>query len=187
MYIYIIYNIILNIHKSVYIYIRKSYVHIWRDTIIYSIISQDMLNEVKFKVLLGGVTLIVKNDQIRPYCHSTWSHTVKPIFKGQLNIPEKVSLHDGCPFVTGSLTWEREDRTPFWESVPWSLGVLSSQCPLKTGFTVYTKMTILLNVVTIYQICQASNNVKGILDKPVHPVYSKKYYKHQPSMGYLLH
>ena len=33
--------------------------------------------------------------------------TVKPVFKGHLNIQEKVSLHDRCPFVTGSLTWGR--------------------------------------------------------------------------------
>ena len=32
-----------------------------------------------------------------------------------------------------------EDRAPFWESVPWSQGVLSSQCPLKMGFTVVLK------------------------------------------------
>ena len=33
--------------------------------------------------------------------------TVKPVFKGHLNIQEEVSLHDRCPFVTGSLTWGR--------------------------------------------------------------------------------
>ena len=33
--------------------------------------------------------------------------TVKPVFKGHLNIREKVSLHDRCPFITGSLTWGR--------------------------------------------------------------------------------
>ena len=37
--------------------------------------------------------------------------TVKPVFKGHLYMREKVSLHDRCPFVTGSLTWE--GRTPF--------------------------------------------------------------------------
>ena len=45
-------------------------------------------------------------------------HTVKPAFKGHLNIWEKVSLH---------------------ESVPWSQVVPSSQCPLKTGFTVLVR------------------------------------------------
>ena len=34
-------------------------------------------------------------------------YTVKPVFKGHLNIHEKVSLHDRCPFITGSLTWGR--------------------------------------------------------------------------------
>ena len=34
-------------------------------------------------------------------------YTVKPVFKGHLIIPEKASLHDRCPFVTGSLTWGR--------------------------------------------------------------------------------
>ena len=63
-------------------------------------------------------------------------NTVKPVFKGHLNIPEKVSIHDRCPFVTDSLTWGRY-RTRSWESVPWSQGVPSSQCPLKTGFTVH--------------------------------------------------
>ena len=33
--------------------------------------------------------------------------TVKPVFKGHLYIREKVSLHDRCPFITGSLTWGR--------------------------------------------------------------------------------
>ena len=33
--------------------------------------------------------------------------TIKPVFKGHLNIPEKVSLHDRCPFITGFLTCER--------------------------------------------------------------------------------
>ena len=31
-------------------------------------------------------------------------NTVKPVFRGHFNIPQKVSLHDRCPFVTGSLT-----------------------------------------------------------------------------------
>ena len=34
-------------------------------------------------------------------------HTVKPVFKGHLNIWEKVSLHDRYPFITGVLTWGR--------------------------------------------------------------------------------
>ena len=46
--------------------------------------------------------------------------TVKPVFKGHLNIREKVSLHDRCPFVTDSLTWER------WDTV-------LRKCPLITG------------------------------------------------------
>ena len=51
-------------------------------------------------------------------------YTAKPVFRGHLNIP--VSLH--------ALTWAR------WDTVlgKCSLikGVLSSECPLKTGFTV---------------------------------------------------
>ena len=46
--------------------------------------------------------------------------TVKPVFKGHLNIPEKVSLHDRCPCVTGSLKWGR------WDMV-------LRKCPLITG------------------------------------------------------
>ena len=34
------------------------------------------------------------------------------VFKGHLYIQEKVSLHDRCPFIAGSLTWV--ERTPFW-------------------------------------------------------------------------
>ena len=44
----------------------------------------------------------------------------KPCPRGHLNIPEKVSLHDGCPFMTGSLTWGR------WDMV-------LRKCPLSTG------------------------------------------------------
>ena len=45
------------------------------------------------------------HEWVRLYCH----HTVKPVFKWHLNIPENVSLQDRCPFVTGSLTWGRYD------------------------------------------------------------------------------
>ena len=57
---------------------------------------------------------------------------VKPVFMGHLSITEKLSLHDS------SLVLEHgEDRTPFWDYVPWSEGVLSLECPLRTGFTVF--------------------------------------------------
>ena len=46
--------------------------------------------------------------------------TVRPVFKGHLYIQEKVSLHDRCRFVTGSLTWGR------WDTV-------LRKCPLITG------------------------------------------------------
>ena len=46
-------------------------------------------------------------------------HAVKPVLKGHLYIREKVSLHDRCPFITGSLTWGRLDT--------------SRKCPLITG------------------------------------------------------
>ena len=55
--------------------------------------------------------------------------TVKPVFKGHLYIREKVSLHDRCPFVTGSLTWGEighrfkkvspDHRVSPRHSVPW--------------------------------------------------------------------
>ena len=32
---------------------------------------------------------------------------VEPIFKRHLNVAEKIPLHDGCPFITGSLIWGR--------------------------------------------------------------------------------
>ena len=44
-------------------------------------------------------------EWVKLYCH----YTVKSVFKGHLNIPENVSLHDICPFVTGSLTLGRYD------------------------------------------------------------------------------
>ena len=31
-------------------------------------------------------------------------NTVKTVFKGHCNIPKNVSIHDSCPFITGSLT-----------------------------------------------------------------------------------
>ena len=48
------------------------------------------------------------------------SCTVKPVFKGHLNIPEKVALHGRCPFVTGSLAWGRYNT-------------VMRKCPLITG------------------------------------------------------
>ena len=46
--------------------------------------------------------------------------TVKPLFRGHLNIPEKVSLHDRCPLITSCLTWSR-------------LGTVLRKCPLIVG------------------------------------------------------
>ena len=57
---------------------------------------------------------------------------VKPVLKGHLNIPEKVSLHYRCPFITGSLTWG--DSTPFWGNVPWSQGVPFSRVSFEDRF-----------------------------------------------------
>ena len=41
----------------------------------------------------------------------TWPSVVyctdKPVFRGQLNIRNKISLHNKCPFVTGYFTWGR--------------------------------------------------------------------------------
>ena len=42
-------------------------------------------------------------------CPASLSYTVKTVFRGPLNILVKVSLHHRCPFITGSLTWERLD------------------------------------------------------------------------------
>ena len=75
---------------------------------------------------------------------------------GLQTILEKVTVHDRCPFFIGSLIWGKYDTVLI--SVPWrrvllyrgcplirvSLedgfycieGILSSKCPLKTGFTV---------------------------------------------------
>ena len=36
-------------------------------------------------------------------------NTVKPVFKGHLKIPEQIPTQDRCPFITGSLTWGRQD------------------------------------------------------------------------------
>ena len=47
------------------------------------------------------------------------------VFKGHLYIPDILNISYG------------EDRTWFWENIPLSQGVLSSECSLKTGFTVY--------------------------------------------------
>ena len=69
--------------------------------------------------------------------NSYWKYSIiKPVFRGPLNIPEKVSLHHRCLFITGSIPEHGADTSLFWENVPWSEGVLSSDCPLKTGFTV---------------------------------------------------
>ena len=67
------------------------------------------------------------------------SVTVKMVFEGHFNIPSRK-----FPLFIGSLTWGRLETT-FWGNAPWSQGVLSSECPLKTGFTVsqllYSKAT----------------------------------------------
>ena len=31
------------------------------------------------------------------------------VFKGHLHIPDKLSLYDRCPFITGSLAYARQD------------------------------------------------------------------------------
>ena len=54
--------------------------------------------------------------------------------RGHLNRPVKVSLHEGCPFITGSLTWGRWDI--ILSKHPLIKRVLSAECDLKTGFTV---------------------------------------------------
>ena len=41
------------------------------------------------------------------YCFSVSRMSVKAVFNGHLNIPEKLSQHDRCPFIAGSLTWGR--------------------------------------------------------------------------------
>ena len=91
-------------------------------------------------IVLDTYLLVEQSDSIIPLSPITSdSFTVKPVFKGHFNIREKVSLHDRCSFVTGSFNMG-QIRTPFWESVPWSQGVPSLQCPLKTGFTVYLSL-----------------------------------------------
>ena len=46
-----------------------------------------------------------------------WQNTEKPVFKKHLNIQEKVSIHDRCPFPTDSLTMRKigqrsENKSP---------------------------------------------------------------------------
>ena len=51
----------------------------------------------------------MSGHNVRQQIRNRLAVTVKPVFKGHLYISEKVSPHDKCPFVTGSLTWGRYD------------------------------------------------------------------------------
>ena len=76
---------------------------------------------------------------------------VKPVFRGHLYIPGKVSQQDRCPFTTGSLTWGRLDP-----SLNTNLRIRSRlmEVSLKTGFTFFwcnfQKVIILVGVMFGY-------------------------------------
>ena len=93
------------------------------------------LNTVKhvFKGDLNTVKHVFKGDL----------NTVKPVFKGHLNTVKHVfkghlNIWEKCPYMTGVPS----SQDTFWENVPWSQGVLSSECPLRTGFIVYRDIWI---------------------------------------------
>ena len=79
-------------------------------------------------------------------------YTVYTVFKGHLNIPENVSRHGRCPFVTGSWTWGRHDTVLRYRTPSWDTGhrpeitspdqrEFSHESPLQTGCTVPTAVT----------------------------------------------
>ena len=61
--------------------------------------------------------------------------TWKRVFREHLNIPEKVSPYDRCPFVTGvpSSQVSLHDRCPYITGVPSSQVSLHHRCPFITG------------------------------------------------------
>ena len=73
------------------------------------------------------------DQPLLPQCFKS-DNTVKSVFKGTSISQRK------CPYMTGvpssQVLWHGGDRIRFWESVSWSQGVPSSQCPLKTCFPV---------------------------------------------------
>ena len=68
--------------------------------------------------------------------HTLVSHYSETCLQEILNIPEKMSLHDMRPFITGSLSWE--GRTLVWERVltlcpyiPYSIWSFIASCATK--------------------------------------------------------
>ena len=69
--------------------------------------------------------------------------TVKPVLREHLINSWTVSLHDMCPFISGS---SGKGRTLFWKRVPsaWSEGVPSSEYPMKKVWLYIYYLDILL-------------------------------------------
>ena len=81
---------------------------------------------------ITGKVLVLFN--VKPIITSI--HSVKPVFKGHLNITKKMSVDDGCPFITDYFTWRRLD-TVLTEKVSTDHRVSTlSQFSQQTGFTV---------------------------------------------------
>ena len=52
------------------------------------------------------------------------SHNNETCLQGHLNIPEKVSLQDRCPFIIGYATWAEDKTKTLWENLLWLESVL---------------------------------------------------------------
>ena len=63
---------------------------------------QDKKDKVSYVHINSWITSSLSSISPIAFCI-----TVKPVFKGHLNIQDKVCLHDRCPFATGSLAWGR--------------------------------------------------------------------------------
>ena len=69
--------------------------------------------------------------------HPQWCRLIKCFMVQSEACLEGTPQYQGQSVPTWQVSLHGEHRTQFWESVPWSQCVPSSECPLKTGFTVY--------------------------------------------------
>ena len=111
---------------------------------------------IPLPAILGcGAKLYIISNTVNVY--NLNSNTVKPAFKGHLNIPEKVSYSDRCLFIESFLTWA-------------TLGISLIQCLLITWcplIGVSHEDGVLLYIVLVFseQVKDISDVLQGHIDK----------------------
>ena len=107
-----------------------------------------------YKVFRDPVLVVGEARTKRKHVVLHLSITVEAAFRRQLDILGAVSLLNRCPFITGPLTWGKIGRRSEKTS-PITHGVLSSECPLNTGFAVQLNLSsgVTRNQGTLPQNC----------------------------------